>query len=205
MTDLPSQPTTTGYTVRAAGPADLAAVHALMIRILDEDYGYGFNPEWHADIADLQGYYLDNPRHTVLLAEDDASGLVIAAVAVHAAGVPEGGRPQWLIDRYDGVTSAEICRLSVAREQRRRGSGRALVEAARRWIAAEGGYRVIQLHTNAKPENAGPFWFALPTTVVWDGRGQEGYRPMVHFEMAMPEDGSGRHAEQDDRAAEQAG
>jgi ribosomal protein S18 acetylase RimI-like enzyme len=174
------------FTVREARAHDLPQVHALMLRILDEDYGYGFKPELHADVADLQGYYLANPRHTLIVAVDGDTEEIIAAVAVRAAGVPDNRRPRWLLDRYDGVTSAEICRLSFAPEPRRRGAGRAVVEAARRWIAREGGYRVIQLHTNARPENAGPFWFAMPTTVIWDGRGQEGYAPMVHFEMEMP-------------------
>lgn len=157
-----------------------------MVRILDEDYGYGFVPEFHQDIADLRGYYLDNPRHTLIVAEDHGTGRILAVVAVRAAGVPHNRRPQWLIDRYDPATSAEICRLSVLPECRRRGAGRAVVEAARLWIAHQGSYRVIQLHTNARPENAGPFWFSMPVTVIWDGRSLESWAPMVHFEMEIP-------------------
>lgn len=185
MSETASMPSS-GFVVREAQAADVPRVHALMLRVLDEDYGYGFMPEIHQDIADLQGYYIDNPRHALIVAEDTTSGDIIAAIAVRAGGVPHNRRPQWLIDRYDPETSAEICRLSVAPEYRQRGAGRAVVEAARQWIARQGSYRVIQLHTNARPANAGPFWFSMPVTLIWDGRGQEAWAPMVHIEMEMP-------------------
>jgi GNAT superfamily N-acetyltransferase len=185
MNQMPS-PRMSDFVVREARAEDLAQIRALMIRVLNEDYGYGFVPEHHGDIADLQGYYLDNPRHTLIVAEDGAGGDLVAVVAVRAQGVPQNRRPQWLIDRYDPETSAEICRLSVALKHRRRGAGRAVVEAARHWIARQGSYRVIQLHTNARSENAGPFWFSMPVTLIWDGRNQDEWAPMVHFEMEIP-------------------
>ena len=174
------------YRVYEAQPSDVSEARVLLLQVLDLDYGYGFRPDVHGDIADLQGYYLDHSRHTLLIARH-WEGEVAGVVGVRCCPPPANGRPPWLVARY-GAEAAEVCRLSIAPAHRRRGLGRLLVDAARRWIVHQGSYTVIQLHTNARPSNAGPFWFSLPyAKMIWDGRGQDGYAPQVHFELELPQ------------------
>src|SRR5436309_1785335 len=71
---LPADPAERSYAVRVARPDDLPAVRALMVRTFEEDFGYGYRPDFHADVDDLQGVYLDHPRHTLLVAVAAGSG-----------------------------------------------------------------------------------------------------------------------------------
>jgi GNAT superfamily N-acetyltransferase len=186
MQEPATQPATAGFSVREVGPEDFEPTRALILRVLDEDLGSGYIPEWHWDIDDIEGTYVDNRRHVMFVAVDDATGEVIGTTAVRAGGPQPPNHPQWLCDRYDPERTAQLYRVYIAREHRRRGAARALVEAARRWIKEEGGYTVIYLHTNVNVPGAEAFWRSMPTTEVHDGRYERATAP-VHFELAMPE------------------
>ena len=60
----------TRLSVDLAGPDDVAPARALMMRVLEEDLGYGFRPEWHADLADPATAYLRTPGQALFLARD---------------------------------------------------------------------------------------------------------------------------------------
>lgn len=172
------------FTVHEATPEDLPQAEALMRRIIDEDMPYDWNPAWHWDIADLRGTYLDHPRHALFVAVDDDTGALLGTAAVRAGGPKSPPHPPALAGRYDDQTTAQLFRVFVAREHRRRGAARALVDATCRWIAAEGGYTVICLHANANVDGALPFWQATATE-VFDARGLDEWAA-VHFELPMP-------------------
>jgi ribosomal protein S18 acetylase RimI-like enzyme len=91
--------------------------------------------------------------------------------------------------RYDPDRTAQVVRVYVARAHRRRGVARALVELARRFAAAEGGYDVICLHTDVRAPGAAPFWRSMPTRLVYDpqGHGEGISATTLHFELAFPE------------------
>ncbi len=72
---------------RPATADDLAEVRALMIRTFDEDFGYGYNPAFHADVDDLQGTYLDNPRHTLFVAVDPATEQLLGTAGIRSGGL----------------------------------------------------------------------------------------------------------------------
>jgi len=171
------------YTLREARPADLDGVRALMLRVLDEDLGYGFVPALHGDIADLQGCYLDNPRHLLLVAVDGATDAVIGTAGVRAGGPKAEYVPTWLAARYSPETAAQIVRVFIAPEHRRRGVARRLVETARRWIESEGRYTVICLHTDSRVPSALPFWRSLAEEVLDDRERSEW--ATVHFELPL--------------------
>ena len=175
-----------GFVVRAAGPADLAAVRALMIRTFEEDFGYGYQPEYHADVDDLQGVYLDHPRHALFVAcaAEDA-GRIVGTAGVRSGGLKPAFNPPWLVARYDPERTAQLVRVYTSREYRGRGVARALVERALRFAADEGGYTVVALHTDPPSPGAERFWRSLPTTLVHDDR--DGPSASLHFEMALPE------------------
>jgi ribosomal protein S18 acetylase RimI-like enzyme len=179
-----------GFSVRPARPQDLPAARALIMRVIKEDLGYDHNPQWHWDVDDLQGTYLDDPRHALWVAVDDASGHIVATGGLRKGG-PRSAPEQWVVDRYDPERTAQVVRVYVAREHRRRGIARTLVDLARRFAAAEGGYAVICLHTDVRAPGAEGFWRAMPTTLVYDGRGQDPTVETLHFELPFPEDETG--------------
>ncbi len=173
-----------GYLVRAAGPGDLAAARALMIRTFEEDFGYGYTPEFHADVDDLRGVYLEHPRHALFVAVADDTGQLLGTAGIRSGGLKPAFNPPWLVARYDPERTAQLVRVYTLRECRGRGVARALVERAVRFAAEEGGYTVVALHTDPRSPGAERFWRSLPTTLIHDDR--DGPSGSLHFELAMP-------------------
>lgn len=172
------------FTVREARPEDVPEIRALMLRIFESDFGYGYLPQYHWDYDDLVGTYLDNPRHVLYVAVDDASGEVVGMAGIRAGGPPRSPRvPGWLADRYDPARTAQLVRVYTDRAHRGRGIATTLVEYARRFVADENSYEILCLHS----ESAVEFWRAMPTvSVVYDERSDGTEAGSVHFEMAIP-------------------
>jgi hypothetical protein len=61
---------------------------------------------------------------------------------------------------------------------------RALVAATLRFVAEEGSYSVVALHTDPRSPGAERFWRSMPTTLIHDDR--DGPSASLHFEMAIP-------------------
>ena len=171
-----------GFTARAATSTQIPGARALMLRTFKEDFGYGVPADHHDDVSDLRGSYVDAPHARLFVAVDDASGEVIATAAVHPWERRHPLHPDWLHERYQTQRAAELTRVYTAREHRRRGAARALVELARRWVIADGTYVILMLHTNAGIPGAEPFWRSLATEVL-DSRPT--LRNTVHFELPL--------------------
>jgi GNAT superfamily N-acetyltransferase len=166
-------------TVRPALLADVPAAQALMMRVLHEDLGYGFRPEWHGDLADLEAAYLRTPGQALFLAHD-ADGALLGTTAIKVGG-PRS--PQALVDRYAGRPVCQLARVWVLAEHRRRGAARALVAAATRWAVTEGGHATVCLHTDAAVTGAEAFWRSMPVREVLDERTPGAGMQTVHFEV----------------------
>ncbi len=171
-----------GFLVRQATPDDIEQARALMVRIFNEDYGYGFQPEIHADVANLTGFYLHHPRQRLFVAAVSPGGDVVGTAAVRQGGTLAPPHPAWLAAKYDPHRTCELQRVYVAPEHRRSGVGRLLVEAARRWVVAEGGYDTVCLHSNVGRVGSDTFWWSIATE-VHDARPTQ--FNTVHFELPL--------------------
>jgi GNAT superfamily N-acetyltransferase len=171
--------TSATLTVRPATSADVPAARALMMRVLEEDLGYGFRPEWHGDLADLEAAYLRTPGQALFLASD-ADGTLLGTSAIKVGG-PRS--PQVLVDHYAGQPVCQLARVWVLGEHRRRGAARALVAAATRWAVTDGGHAVVCLHTDTAVAGAEAFWRSMPVREVLDEREPGAALQTVHFEV----------------------
>jgi GNAT superfamily N-acetyltransferase len=172
-------------TIRVPRPDEVEETRALMIHVIAHDYGYDYRTRWHDDVDDPAGFYLDHPRQTLLVAADDETGQIIGTVGVRVLRITSPPHPAMILERYDRERTAELTRVFVLPEARRRGIGRALVIAVRRWVAEVGGFELIQFHSRTAVE----FWRAMPTTEVLDNRRPGGEGPesgQVYFEMSVP-------------------
>lgn len=173
---------------RRAGLADLGGAWALMRRMVFEEFGYGWRPEWHWDIADvpaLAATYCRRPRHALFVTVDD--GAVLGTAAVRADGPASPPHPAWLAARYAEPEAGQLARVWVAPEHRRRGVARSLVAQARAW-ASDAGYERLCLHTDTSVRGAEPFWRAMDVTEVYDARAPGAELQTVHFEIACGAD-----------------
>ncbi|MEZ4554702.1 MAG: GNAT family N-acetyltransferase [Dehalococcoidia bacterium] len=181
-----------GYVVRLAKRRDLPAARALMLRVLDEDYGYGYQPEIHADMDDLEGYYLRHPGQAFAVAVDDESGEIIAVGCVQAGGRFPPPRPDALVARFPREATGEIARVFAAREHRRRGAARDIVERLRRWAVDDARYEHLVLHTNTARDGAEAFWRSMAVE-LYDARPTT--FNTVHFKLPLDQPVAGSHHE----------
>ena len=129
------KPQRPGLSIRPFRPEDQTEAKALILEGLKEHWG-SIDPQRNPDLDDIAAFY--------------AGGFFLVAF-LGAAIVATGA----LLPRTSGV--AEIVRMSVARAERRKGIGSAVL---RRLLAAAGsaGYRKIILETTATWDEAIAFY-----------------------------------------------
>lgn len=175
------------YCIRAATADDLDEARAVMLDTIYRDFGLGFVPRWHGDIIDLEHFYLAPPRHALLIAIDERDGTVAATAALDARGPAHPPNPLWLAERYPSGETAQLRRVYVRPEHRRRGLARRLVTELLAFAKADGGYRSVYLHTYRYSPGAMDLWRSLGD-LVCDERDEVpgGVSEVVHFEIPMP-------------------
>ncbi|WP_162948896.1 GNAT family N-acetyltransferase, partial [Streptomyces europaeiscabiei] len=117
------------YDIRVAGPDDLDSARAVMLDTVYRDFGTGYVPRWHGDIIDLCGAYVAPDRHVLLVAVDERDGMVVATGALDSRGPAHPPNPRRLAERYPSGETAQLRRVYVRAEHRRRGLARRLVAA----------------------------------------------------------------------------
>ncbi|KPC58512.1 GNAT family N-acetyltransferase [Streptomyces chattanoogensis] len=174
------------YTVRPATPADVPGARRIMLDTLYREFGYGYVPAWHHDVIDIDGTYLDDPRHLLLVAVRDDE--VVGTTGIRSAGPAHPPHPRRLAERYPSGSTAQLVRVYVSPDHRRHGLARTMVRQACDFAAATPGYERIYLHTNVNVAGSGAFWRSLAEE-VFDARGTGEHGPgvaTVHFEIPMP-------------------
>ncbi|MFJ8364583.1 GNAT family N-acetyltransferase [Streptomyces sp. NPDC093984] len=174
------------YGIREATAADLDGARVVMLDAVYRDFGTGYVPRWHADIIDPEAFYLVPPRHTLLVAVDERDGTVAATAALDARGPAHPPNPRWLAERYPSGETAQLRRVYVRPEHRRRRLARQLVQDLLEFARADGGYRHVYLHTYPHSPGAMGLWQALGK-VVLDEREEApgGGSDVVHFEIPV--------------------
>ncbi|MFD9430231.1 GNAT family N-acetyltransferase [Streptomyces sp. NPDC060002] len=173
------------YCIRPAGPQDLDGARAVMLDTVYRDFGTGYVPRWHGDIIDPDAAYLVPARHTLLVALDGADGEVVATAALDSRGPAHPPNPRHVAERYPCGTTAQLRRVYVRREHRRRGLARRLVAELLAFAAADGGYRSVYLHTDPAVEGAEGFWRSLGTVVHDEREEVTGSQGIVHFDVPL--------------------
>ncbi|MER6117060.1 GNAT family N-acetyltransferase [Streptomyces sp. NPDC001743] len=172
-----------GYVVRTAGPADIGGARAVMLDTVYRDLGSGYVPRWHADVIDPEAAYLRPARCTLLVAERD--GEIVATGAVRDRGPQAPPNPHWVADRFPSGSTAQLCRIYVRPEHRRRGLARRMVRELRDFVAGAGGYEAVYLHTDPAVPGAEPFWRSLAREVCDERTLPGGGQGIVHFELPL--------------------
>ncbi|WP_030662592.1 GNAT family N-acetyltransferase [Streptomyces cellulosae] len=173
------------YSIRTAGPHDLEGARAVMLDTVYRDFGTGYVPRWHADIIDPAAAYLAPARHTLLIALDPDDRTVVATAALDSRGPLHPPNPRAVAERFPSGETAQLRRVYVRPEHRRRGLARRLVDELLAFADADGGYRSVYLHTDPAVPGAEAFWRSLGK-VVHDERGEPGGdNRTVHFEIPI--------------------
>ena len=159
-----------GFIVRPMRAEDMPAARALMFRTVKEDFGSDYDPVVHEDIDHLDAWYLepDEPGPFMLVAEDTQTGEIVGTGGARNGRLRPGKTPAELVERYADGKAAQIVRVYVLREQRRRGIAQALFEESLDRIATDGVYEAVNLHTYRPSPGAVPFWLAMGAEILID-------------------------------------
>ena len=162
------------------------AARKLILDSMKHDLGYGYVPEWHWDLDHALEVYVDNPRHTLLIAV--AGDEVVGTCAIRTGGPSVPPHHPDLGRRYaDRSNVCQLVRAVTSPEHRRQGIGKKLVDACLAH-AKQAGFRVVYLHTNALSPGALPFWQASGADFVRDDRAdwdKDDRFQTVHFEFPL--------------------
>lgn len=175
---------------RATQALHLEGARRVVLDVARRDLGYGYVPEWHWDLDDLEGVYVRNPRQAMFVAMHGEQ--VVGTCALRMGGPASPPHPAWLAERYsDPQQVAQLLRLAVLPEHRRKGLARELVGRVWEFAAADARTTMLCLHTNAKVQGAEDFWRSLPVSEIHDARIGEKPEPdsrfeTIHFELELP-------------------
>ncbi|WP_282697229.1 GNAT family N-acetyltransferase [Streptomyces sp. CC208A] len=174
------------YCIRPATVGDIDGARAVMLDAVYRDFETGYVPRWHADIIDPERFYLTPPRHTLLVAVDQRDGTVVATGALDGRGPGHPPNPRRLADRYPSGETAQLRRVYVRPEHRRRGLARRLVAELVAFAKVDAGYRSVYLHTDPASPGAEALWRSLGR-LVCDERIEEagGGQGILHFEIPL--------------------
>jgi GNAT superfamily N-acetyltransferase len=184
--------------LKATQARHLAGAREVVLHVARSDLGYGYVPQWHWDLDDMHGVYVRNPRQAMFAALHGDE--VVGTCALRMGGPPTPPHPAWLAERYaDRESVAQLLRLAVLPQHRRRGLARALVQAAWDFAAADPATATLCLHTNAKVPGAEEFWRSMPVLEICDARAgvEKDADPRfetIHFELPLPGQSSGSGA-----------
>jgi GNAT superfamily N-acetyltransferase len=153
-----------------------------MLDTVYRDFGTGYVPRWHGDIIDPAGAYLLPARHTLLVALD-ADGQIVATGALDSRGPLHPPNPRHVAERFPSGVTAQLRRIYVRPEHRRRGLARRLVTELLAFAAADGGYRSVYLHTDPQVEGAEAFWRSLGRVVHDEREDADGGQHVMHVEI----------------------
>ncbi|MEV4173289.1 GNAT family N-acetyltransferase [Nonomuraea sp. NPDC049709] len=174
---------TNPYTVRPAAARHLDGARRVMLDTFYREFGHGYRPEWHWDVVDLAGTYLLPARHTLIVALHGDE--VVGTTAVRAGGPKSPPHPDRLARLYPDGSTAQLFRVYVDPAHRRRGLAGEMVARARRFVAADGGYRALYLHTDTRVAGAEKFWRSVAEPVFDARDGDPEHFQTVHFEIAL--------------------
>lgn len=173
------------YAVRHATAADVHGARSVMLDTFYREFDYGYVPQWHDDVVDIENTYLAHPRHALVVAV--LGDEVVGTTALNSRGPAHPPHPRWLTERYPSGRTAQLLRVYVRPDHRRHGLARAMVRAACDFAAGVPGYDTVYLHTNVDIPGAEAFWRSMADEVC-DARttGEHGGYGTVHFEIPIP-------------------
>lgn len=152
-------------------------VKKFLLNMIKEEYGYGFIPEFHQDIKNIDTYYINPEGNNFFLALNGETGRLIGTIGIRAYD-----KDFPLFENvYNPKTTASIWRVFVDKRWRRNGVASTLVRRAEEFCRIIG-YEKIYLHTHKTVEGSLDFWISNGYHIVLD---TENSLKTVHMEKDL--------------------
>lgn len=152
-------------------------IKKFLFNMIQDEFGYGYVPEYHQDIQNLQSHYLDPGRNNFFMAINPETEEVIGTLGIRAY---DKDFPLFE-DLYNPQTTASIWRVFVDKRWRRNGVASTLVRQAEEFCRLKG-YEQIYLHTHKTVEGSLDFWRFNGYQIIED---TENHLKTVHMEKKL--------------------
>ena len=143
-------------------PKEIEDVKKFLFKMIKLEFGYGYVPEWHQDIVNLEDYYINPERNNFFVAYYE-TGEIIGTIGIRAY---DKDFPEFR-HLYSKDTTSSIWRLFVDRRCRRCGLASKMFNIAESF-ANEVNYDDIYLHTHKTLPGAIDFWTKMGFVVALD-------------------------------------
>ena len=131
--------------------------------MIRDEYGYGFIPEYHQDIVDMETYYLEPEKNNFFMAIHHKTRELIGTIGIRAY---DKNFP-FFKNIYNPETTARIWRVFVDKHWRRNGVASTLVHCGEKFCR-KNGYKKIYLHTHKTISGSLDFWLSNGYRIVED-------------------------------------
>ena len=141
---------------------EIKEVQEFLFKMIKQEFGYDYVPEWHQDIVKLDEYYINSQRNNFYVAYLE-TGEIIATIGIRAY---DKDFPEFR-HLYSNETTSSIWRLFVDERCRRCGLASKMFYIAENF-ANQVDYNDIYLHTHKNLDGALEFWTKMGFVVVLD-------------------------------------
>jgi len=141
----------------------ISNVQNFLFAQIKKEFGYGYVPEWHQDIINLDTYYVNNDRNNFFVAFNSQTDEIIATIGIRAY---DKDFSQFK-DIYSKEHTSSIWRLFVDEKYRRCGLASKMFTIAENF-ANECNYKDIYLHTHKTLSGAIEFWTKMGFVITVD-------------------------------------
>ncbi len=130
---------------------------------IEKEFGYGYVPEWHQDIIDLENYYINPERNNFFVAFNSKTNEIIATIGIRAYDKDFTE----FKNIYSSKSTSSIWRLFVDEKYRRCGLASKMFSVAETF-ANQQDYDFIYLHTHRTLNGALEFWTKMGFVITMD-------------------------------------
>ena len=141
---------------------EIKKVQKFLFKMIKEEFGYDYVPEWHQDIVRMEDYYINPQRNNFFVAYYE-TGEIIATIGVRAY---DKDFPEFR-HSYSNETTSSIWRLFVDRRCRRCGLASKMFSIAENF-AKTVDFDKIYLHTHKNLDGALEFWTKMGFVIILD-------------------------------------
>lgn len=142
---------------------EISKVKQFLFQQIKAEYGYGYIPEYHQDIKNIEKYYIIPDKSNFFIIENLKTNEIIGTIAIRGYDKEF----EEFKNIYTKESTASIWRLFIAKKYRRNGLATKLVKKVEDFSIKKS-YKEIYLHTQKTCKGALDFWKSMKFNVTID-------------------------------------
>lgn len=157
---------------------NMKLIKEFIFKQIKKEFNYGYIPEYHEDIVNINEYYITPNRNNFFVAIDSEFNKIIGTIGIRGYDKTF----EEFQDTYSKEKTASIWRLFIDNEYRRCGLATKLFKTVEKF-SNEKDYEEIYLHTHKNLNGALEFWLKMGFEITIDTNNE---LQTIHMEKKLP-------------------